>query len=96
MPSLPEVIPILARKLEASTLSIGFRAFTGFDGFIYTIQKVVHHGEDQKTECIVLGIAASGAYIQNGLSPGLGDLMSCLKTWREELKIKKEPFTQDI
>lgn len=44
----------------------------------------------EKAQCMVLGMAASGAYIQNGASPNLNGLISYLKVWESELKTNLE------
>lgn len=38
---------------------------------------------------MVLGMAASGAYVQNGYSPDISDLISYIAVWAEELKAKE-------
>jgi hypothetical protein len=42
--------------------------------------------------CLLLGMAASGAYIQNGISPDMNDLLQYIRTWMDDLTVKsKEP-----
>ena len=41
-------------------------------------------------QCLVLGMAASGAYIQNGFSPSIPDILNYLRQWIAELDIKGE------
>lgn len=40
--------------------------------------------------CLVLGMAAAGAYIKNGLSPTLQDLIDYLEWWKENTPAEKE------
>lgn len=43
-------------------------------------------------QCLLLGMAASGAYIQNGISPDMNDLLQYIRTWMDDLTVKsKEP-----
>lgn len=50
MPETTETIKSLCRELETfSSLAIPFAAFTGFDGFIDKIQRVVNHKQGQET-----------------------------------------------
>ncbi|GAB2583071.1 hypothetical protein [Spirosoma areae] len=37
------------------------------------------------TDCLLLGMAASGAYIQNGYSPTVADLIAYLDNWQHEI-----------
>jgi hypothetical protein len=36
-------------------------------------------------ECMITGMASSGAYVQNGLSASINDLISYLKIWKSEI-----------
>jgi len=47
-------------------------------------------------QCMLLGMAASGAYIQKGLSPDINTLISYLKIWQSELQINEEPIFQNL
>jgi hypothetical protein len=42
------------------------------------------------SDCLLLGMAASGAYIRNGNSPTLQDLIDYLEWWKENLPVEKE------
>lgn len=42
-----------------------------------------------RRQCALLGIAAAGAYIQNGYCPCIEDLIEYLKTWGDELRVAK-------
>ena len=44
------------------------------------------HGFDMSS-CLLLGMAASGAYIQNGYSPSVSDLTAYLTNWKHELMV---------
>ena len=37
------------------------------------------------TECMLLGMATSGAYIQNGVSPDLKEIIDYVNVWKDEL-----------
>jgi sugar/nucleoside kinase (ribokinase family) len=41
-------------------------------------------------QCVILGIATSGAYIQNGTSPDLNAVLNYLHVWMKELNVKAE------
>jgi hypothetical protein len=47
------------------------------------------HGLDL-SHCMVMGMAASGAYIQNGKSPDMRDLISYLKAWSDEMALEND------
>lgn len=42
-------------------------------------------------QCMLLGMATSGSYIENGSSPGINDILTYMNIWMEDLK-KKEPI----
>lgn len=45
----------------------------------------IHH-------CMLLGMSASGAYIQNGVSPGIGELIEYIEKWAEKLSGTKSDY----
>ncbi|WP_276370751.1 hypothetical protein [Chryseolinea sp. H1M3-3] len=44
-------------------------------------------------QCVMLGMATSGAYIQNGISPDLNAVLNYLHVWMKELNVKAEDST---
>ena len=52
------------------------------------------HGLDMEA-CVLLGMAASGAYVQRGFSPGVGDLKSFVKGWIREMQAQTDSVSQN-
>jgi len=44
--------------------------------------------------CMLLGMAASGSYVQNGVSPDVNDLIAYIKHWSEELVEATHPAAE--
>lgn len=78
-----KVFDIRGRRVERPRLLSG-----GGDNFDAGYCLGLLEGMDSQ-QCALLGIAASGAYIQNGYSPCVEDLIEYLKSWADELAVRR-------